>query len=72
MSTYKYELIVYWSAEDAAFVVDVPELPGCMAHGTTPTEAVEQAQEAITLWLEVAREDGRRIPQPKGRRLLLA
>lgn len=72
MSTYKYELIVYWSADDAAFVVDVPELPGCMAHGATPTEAVEQAQEAIALWLEVAREDGRPIPQPKGRRLLLA
>ena len=72
MSTYKYELIVYWSAADAAFVVDVPELPGCMAHGATPTEAVEQAQEAIALWLEVAREDGRPIPQPKGRRLLLA
>ncbi|HEX6047627.1 MAG TPA: type II toxin-antitoxin system HicB family antitoxin [Gemmatimonadaceae bacterium] len=72
MSTYKYELIVYWSAEDAAFVVDVPELPGCMAHGTTPTEAVEHAQEAITLWPEVARKDGRPIPEPKGRRLLLA
>lgn len=72
MSTYEYELIVYWSGEDAAFVVDVPELPGCMAHGATPTEAVEQAQEAIALWLEVAREDGRPIRQPEGRRLLLA
>ena len=72
MSTYKYELIVYWSADDAAFVVDVPELPGCMAHGATPGEAVEQAQEAIALWLDIAREDGRPIPQPKGRRLLLA
>jgi predicted RNase H-like HicB family nuclease len=72
MSDYKYELIVYWSSEDAAFVVDVPELPGCMAHGATPTEAVQQAQEAIALWLDVAREDGRPIPEPKGRRLLLA
>ena len=72
MTDYKYELIVYWSAEDAAFVVDVPELPGCMAHGATPTEAVLQAQEAIALWLDTAREDGRAIPEPKGRRLLLA
>lgn len=72
MSDYKYELIVYWSAEDAAFVVDVPELPGCMAHGATPAEAVVQAQGAIALWLEVARDDGRPIPEPKGRRLLLA
>jgi predicted RNase H-like HicB family nuclease len=72
VSVYKYELIVYWSAEDAAFVVDVPELPGCMAHGATPTEAVTQAQEAIALWLDAALEFGREIPEPKGRRLLLA
>ena len=72
MQAHKYELIVFWSAEDAAFVVDVPELPGCMAHGETPHEAVANAQEAIALWLEVAREDGRPIPEPKGRRLLLA
>jgi predicted RNase H-like HicB family nuclease len=72
MSDYKYELIVYWSAEDGVFVVDVPELPGCMAHGATPTEAVQQAQEAIALWLDVALEDGRAVPTPKGRRLLLA
>ena len=72
MSVYRYELIVYWSAEDAAFVVDVPELPGCMAHGPTPAEAVEAAQEAIALWIETARELGRSVPEPKGRRLLLA
>ena len=59
-------------AEDAAFVVDVPELPGCMAHGATSKEAVARAQEAIALWLDVGREDGRSIPEPKGRRLLLA
>ncbi len=47
MNAYKYELIVYWSAEDTVFVADVPELPGCMAHGPTPAEAVAQAQEAI-------------------------
>lgn len=69
---HKYELIVFWSREDAAFVVDVPELPGCMAHGATPAEAVARAQEAIDLWLETARELGRDIPEPKGRRLLYA
>ncbi len=72
MSAYRYELIVCWSAEDDLFVVDVPELPGCMAHGATPNEAVEHAQEAIALWIETAREIGREVPEPKGRRLLLA
>lgn len=69
---YKYELIVYWSAEDVAFVVDVPELPGCMAHGQTPAAAVIEAQSAIALWIETAAELGREIPRPKGRRLLFA
>jgi predicted RNase H-like HicB family nuclease len=69
---HKYELIVYWSAEDDAFVVEVPELPGCMAHGATPAEAVASAQEAIALWLDTARELNRPIPKPKGRRLLYA
>ena len=69
---YKYELIVAWSSEDSAFVVDVPELPGCMAHGATPAEAVANAQDAIGLWLDVAREQGRPIPRPKGRRLMSA
>lgn len=72
MNAHKYELVVYWSAEDGVSVVDVPELPGCMAHGATPNEAVEAAQEAISLWLEVARDLGREIPLPKGRRLLFA
>ena len=69
---YKYELIVAWSSEDSAFVVDVPELPGCMAHGATPAEAVANAQEAIGLWLDVARRQGRPIPRAKGRRLMSA
>ncbi len=72
MNAYKYELIVYWSAEDTVFVADVPELPGCMAHGATPAEAVAQAQEAIALWIDTAREDDRAVPEPKGRRLMLA
>lgn len=69
---HKYELIVSWSQDDAAFVVDVPELPGCMVHGATPAEAVANAQNAIDLWLEAARSEGRTIPKPKGRRLIHA
>lgn len=70
--SHKYELAVAWSAEDEAFVVDVPELPGCMAHGATPAEAVANAQDAISLWLEAAQELGRPIPLPRGRRLISA
>jgi predicted RNase H-like HicB family nuclease len=69
---YKYELIIYWSAEDRLYVVDVPELPGCMAHGKSPTEAAESAQEAIALWIDTAKEFGHPVPDPKGRRLMLA
>ncbi len=72
MESQRYELIVFWSAEDDAYVVDVPELPGCMAHGVTPAEAVGNAQQAIALWVDAAREMGRPVPAPKGRRLLLA
>lgn len=67
---HKYELIVFWSAEDDAFVVDVPELPGYMAHGPTPGEAVAQAEQAIELWIESARDMGHPVPEPKSRRLI--
>lgn len=67
-----YEIIIFWSDEDRAFLADVPELPGCMAHGSTHEDALRNAQDAIRLWLETAEEDGRAIPQPKGRRLLYA
>lgn len=63
----KYELIIYWSREDDAFVVEVPELPGCMADGATYEEAVANAQVAIREWIETAKAIGRPIPQPKGR-----
>lgn len=66
---HKYELVVTWSPEDDAFVVDVPELPGCMAHGDTPADAVANAQDAIGLWLDVAKDLGRPIPTPRGRLL---
>ena len=68
----RYEIIIFWSDEDGAFIADVPELPGCMAHGSTHAEALGHAEQAIELWLETARELGRPIPQPKGRRLLYA
>jgi predicted RNase H-like HicB family nuclease len=68
----RYEVIIFWSDEDQAFIADVPELPGCMAHGTSHSDALEHAQEAIQLWIAAAEEDGRAIPQPKGRRLLYA
>ena len=63
----KYELIIYWSKEDGAFVVEVPELPGCMADGDTYAEAVANAQVVIAEWIETARQMGRPIPEPKGR-----
>lgn len=68
----KYEVIIYWSSDDEAFVAEVPELPGCAAHGDTPEAALAQAQEAMRLWLETAAEFGDPIPEPKGRRLMLA
>ncbi len=69
---YKYELIIYWSAEDQAFIAEVPELPGCVAYGSTPNEALSQAEEAITLWIATAQEFGDSVPEPKGRRLMFA
>ena len=68
----KYEIIIYWSEEDQAFVAEVPELPGCAAHGDTQESALANAKEAASLWIETAKEFGDPIPQPKGRRLLLA
>ena len=64
---YRYEIILYWSAEDAAFIAEVPELPGCMAHGDTQDEALHQAQQAMAAWVEVTQEIGRPIPEPRGR-----
>lgn len=69
---HRYEVIIYWSDEDDAFVADVPELPGCMAHGQTYEAALAHAREAIDLWIETANEFGDPIPEPKGRRLQLA
>lgn len=63
----KYEIIIFWSEEDNAFVAEVPELPGCMADGKTYQEALENAKQIIDEWIETAQEEGRPVPQPKGR-----
>ena len=63
----KYEIIIYWSSDDNAFVAEVPELPGCMADGATYQEALANAEVIIVEWIETAREIGRAIPEPKGR-----
>jgi predicted RNase H-like HicB family nuclease len=68
----KYEVIIYWSEEDDAFVADVPGLPGCAAHGPTQEGALKNAQDAIRLWIDTAKEYGDPVPEPKGRRLLFA
>ena len=65
----KYEIILYWSEEDEAFIAEVPELPGCAADGTTRQEALANAEVVILEWLETARDLGRPIPKPKGRLL---
>ena len=69
--TYKYEVILYWSDEDHALVAEVPQLPGCMAHGDTQEAALKHVQEAMELWIKTAREFGDPIPEPKGERLIL-
>lgn len=63
----KYEVIIYWSDEDQAFIAEVPELAGCAADGTTSQEALANAEIVIKEWMETAKELGRPIPKPKGR-----
>lgn len=67
MSKYKYEIIIYWSGEDQAFIAEVPELPGCAADGATYQEALANIEVIIQEWIETAKELGRSIPEPKGR-----
>ena len=66
----KYEIIIYWSEEDKAFIAEVPELAGCMADGATYQEALANAEVIIEEWLETARDLGRTIPEPKGKLVL--
>jgi predicted RNase H-like HicB family nuclease len=65
----KYEIILYWSVDDDAFIAEVPELPGCAADGPTRQEALANVETAIQEWIETAQELGRSIPEPKGRLL---
>jgi predicted RNase H-like HicB family nuclease len=69
---YKYEVIIYWSNEDQTFIAEMPELPGCMAHGSTQEAALANAHDAIQLWIDTAKEFGDPVPEPKGHRLMLA
>jgi len=63
----KYEVIIYWSAEDKAFIAEVPELSGCAADGSTRESALKNAERVIQEWIDTARSLGRPIPQPKGK-----
>jgi len=63
----KYEVIIYWSDEDQAFIAEVPELPGCAADGKTHQEALANAEVIIREWIETAMELGRPVPEPRGR-----
>ena len=63
----KYEIIIYWSEEDKAYIAEVPELPGCMSDGNTYQDALANAELIIQEWIETAKELGRPIPQSKGR-----
>ncbi len=63
----KYEVIIYWSEDDEAFIAEVPELPGCAADGQTHQEALAAVERVAEEWIETARELGRPIPEPKGR-----
>ncbi len=63
----RYEIIIYWSKEDKAFIAEVPELPGCMADGLTHKDALNNVETVIEEWIETAKSLNRPIPEPKGR-----
>ncbi len=64
---FKYEIIIYWSEDDGAFIAEVPELPGCMADGATYKEALHNAEVVIAEWIETAKSLDKEIPAPKGK-----
>ena len=68
---YRYEIIIYWSNADDAFVAEVSELPGCMAHGDTQEAALKNVNQAIALWIDTAKEFGDPVPETKGEQLVL-
>lgn len=65
----KYEVIIYWSEDDQAFIAEVPELPGCVADGSTKAEALQAVEVIADQWVETAKELGREVPKPRGRLL---
>lgn len=67
MSSLKYEVIIYWSEDDKAFIAEIPELPGCLADGLTHAQALKNIAVVAREWVETAKELGREIPKPKGR-----
>ncbi len=69
---FKYETIIYWSDEDKVYIAEVPELPGCIAHGDSYELALSNVQEAIQLWIDRANEFNDPVPEPKGHRLMYA
>jgi predicted RNase H-like HicB family nuclease len=64
---YRYEVIIYWSKEDNAYIAEVPELPGCMADGATYRQALDNVQVVIEEWIETAQDMGRDLPEPRGK-----
>lgn len=72
MNPNKYQLVIYWSDQDLAYLVEVPELPGCMADGKTRQEALANAETNIQEWMETAQDLGRSIPSPQGRLLTIS
>jgi predicted RNase H-like HicB family nuclease len=68
----RYEIIIYWDKTDEIYIAEVPELPGCMAHGNTEEDALSNVKDAITLWIDSSNEQGLPVPEPKGQRLMLA
>ena len=69
---FTYEVIIFWSEEDQAYLAEVPELPGCLAHGDSYESALSNAKVAIQLWIDTTQEFGYPVPEPKGRRLMYA
>lgn len=69
---FQYETIIFWSEEDQAYLAEVPELPGCMAHGDSYESALSNVKQAIQLWIDTAKEFREPVPEPKGRRLMYA
>ncbi|HRX47501.1 MAG TPA: type II toxin-antitoxin system HicB family antitoxin [Spirochaetota bacterium] len=67
MEKYKYEVIIYWSDEDNSYVAEVPELPGCMSDGATYEEALANVRIVIDEWIETAINEGRAVPEPRGK-----